>query len=144
MSDARPNGRPFTRLKAHPMPHPDQALWQQSWRANQIDFHLDHIHPLLHAYWPELALQPSDRVFVPLCGKSLDLMWLHGIGHDVIGVELSPLAVQAFFSESGLSPRRLRIGALTRWSQTRLAIYCGDFFRLRQEQLEGVRAVYDP
>lgn len=125
------------------MTHPDQALWKQSWRANRIDFHLPHVHPLLARYWPSLDLQPDDRVFVPLCGKSLDLMWLHGLGHDVTAVELSPIAVQAFFSESGQLARRNRHGAFTRWSQARLAIYCGDFFRLKASDLLGVRAVYD-
>lgn len=125
------------------MPHPDHALWKQSWRANQIDFHLPHVHPLLIQCWPALGLEPAARVFVPLCGKSLDLMWLHAQGHDIAGVELSPVAVHAFFQESGLQPRRIQQGGLTRWSLERLAIYCGDFFRLRAADLLGVRAVYD-
>jgi len=125
------------------MSHPDHALWKQSWRGNQIAFHLLHIHPLLIRFWPALGLGAADRVFVPLCGKSLDLMWLHGLGHDVVGIELSPLAIQAFFQESGLKPRQTRHGALTRWSQDRLAIYCGDFFRLKPRDLQGVRVVYD-
>ena len=102
-----------------------------------------HVHPLLIRFWADLGLTASDRVFVPLCGKSLDLMWLHEQGHHVVGIELSPLAVQAFFKESAHTPRQARHGALTRWSSERLTIYCGDFFRLTARDLQGVRVVYD-
>lgn len=125
------------------MSHPDHALWKRSWHGNQIAFHLLHVHPLLVRFWPVLGLAVAGRVFVPLCGKSLDLMWLHGQGYDVVGIELSPLAVQAFFKESGLEPRQTPHGALTRWSLERLAIYCGDFFGLKADDLQGVRVVYD-
>lgn len=125
------------------MSHPDHALWQQGWRANHIDFHLDHIHPLLARHWASLGLAASDRVFVPLCGKSLDLMWLHDLGHDVAGIELSPVAIRAFFKASRLQPTRRPSGDMTRWMQDRLDIYCGDFFDLTAQDLHGVRAVYD-
>ena len=112
------------------MSHPDHARWQQSWRERNIDFHLAQVHPLLTRFWSQLGLAATDRVFVPLCGKSRDLMWLHDQGHDVTGVELSPVAVRAFFKESRLQPRRTRSGAFTRWEQERLRIYCGDVFAL--------------
>jgi thiopurine S-methyltransferase len=125
------------------MAHPDHALWRQSWRDNRIDFHRGEVNPLLIRCWAALGLQPDDRVFVPLCGKSLDLMWLHGLGHDVTGVELSPVAVRDFFRASRLQPVRSQRGAFSRWGHERLLIYCGDFFRLTAADLLGVRAVYD-
>jgi thiopurine S-methyltransferase len=126
------------------MAHPDHALWKRSWSGHRIDFHLLHVHPLLVRFWHALGLADADRVFVPLCGKSLDLMWLYQQGHDVVGVELSPLAIKAFFAESGLGPRHpARHGSLTRASLERLTLYCGDFFHLKAADLEGVRGVYD-
>lgn len=125
------------------MSHPDHALWKQGWRANETAFHLDHVHPLLIRFWPSLGLHRDDRVFVPLCGKSLDLMWLHGQGHDIAGVELSPIAVRKFFKASRLHPKRRQTNELTCWTHERLAIYCGDFFELTRDEMSGVRAVYD-
>lgn len=125
------------------MSHPDHALWKQGWRANEIAFHLDHVHPLLIRCWPELDLNHGDRVFVPLCGKSLDLMWLHGLGHDITGVELSPIAVRQFFKAGRMSPKRSQPKKLQCWAHDRLAIYCGDFFELTRDEMSGVRAVYD-
>src|SRR3546814_12861307 len=60
--------------------------------------------PLLEKHWPSLGLATGSRVFVPLCGKSLDMAWLAARGHRVLGVELSPLAVGQFFDENGLAP----------------------------------------
>ncbi len=125
------------------MSHPDHALWRAGWRANRIDFHQHEVNPSLLRFWLELALAASDRVFVPLCGKSLDLLWLYRQGHPVTGVELSPVAVQAFFQESRLPPKRASRGALVHWAHERMEIFCGDFFQLGASDLVGVKAVYD-
>ena len=84
----------------------DNELWQQSWRDRDIAFHQHVVNPHLVKFWQNLRLTAADRVFVPLCGKSLDLLWLAEQGHPVIGVELSPLAVRAFFRENKLHPTR--------------------------------------
>ena len=44
-------------------------------------------------------------MFVPLCGKSLDLRHLASLGHEVVGVELSPIAVRRSSIDSGAAPR---------------------------------------
>lgn len=125
------------------MAHPDHALWKKGWRANQIPFHLSHVHPLLIRYWEALGLAADQRVFVPLCGKSLDVMWLHRKGHPVVGVELSPVAIDALFAAAELHPTRENQGDLARWTAQGLEIFCGDFFLLSAEQMAGVHAVYD-
>ena len=43
---------------------------------------------------------------MPLCGKSLDLLWLRDQGHLVIGVELSATAFEDFCLENGIPARR--------------------------------------
>jgi thiopurine S-methyltransferase len=125
------------------MAHPDHALWKKSWRSNQIPFHLSHVHPMLVRFWEALGLVGNERVFIPLCGKSLDVMWLHQHGHPVVGVELSPVAVSALFKAAQLSPKRKNQGELVRWTQDGLKIFSGDFFALTEEHLLGVQAVYD-
>src|SRR3546814_2711790 len=86
----------------------DPDFWQQRWRDNRIGFHRDGVLPLLEKHWPSLGLATGSRVFVPLCGKSLDMAWLAARGHRVLGVELSPLAVGQFFDENGLAPTKRR------------------------------------
>ncbi|EXF43869.1 thiopurine s-methyltransferase [Pseudomonas sp. BAY1663] len=50
-------------------------------------------------------------MLVPLCGKSLDLAWLAGQGFNVLGVELSEKAVEAFFAEQQLEAEVSQAGA---------------------------------
>ena len=87
--------------------------------------------------------QLGNRVFVPLCGKSLDMSWLVKQGAKVLGVELSPIAVQAYFEENGLSATCRPFGKFELCEAQGISILCGDFFDLKREDMEGVSAVYD-
>lgn len=121
----------------------DNELWQQSWRDRQIDFHQKTTNAHLVRFWAGLGLLPGDRIFVPLCGKSLDLLWLAKQGHSVVGVELSPLAARAFFRENHLQPSRRPCGKFTLWEHGRISILCGDFFALTAADLGPIAAVFD-
>lgn len=121
----------------------DNELWQQSWRDKNIDFHQKAVNPHLVRFWSSLGLAAGDRVFVPLCGKSLDMLWLAGQGHTVVGVELSPLAVRAFFRENKIQPTRRPVGSFTLWEHGRIGILCGDFFALSAADLGDIAAVFD-
>lgn len=120
-----------------------QAFWHERWEQNQIGFHCAAINPHLKQYWSRLQLSPSSRVFVPLCGKSKDMLWLLAQGHELIGVEFSPLALEAFFTENGLSASTTVQGKFKVSETNGLRLYCGDFFNLSANDLSGVTAVYD-
>jgi len=120
----------------------EPEFWHQRWRDNLIGFHLPGVNPQLEAYWSELSVEVGDPAFVPLCGKSVDMLWL-AERHPVIGVELSPIAVEAFFEENGLESHETRQGRFSVCESERVRILCGDFFDLEPQPLAGVRAVYD-
>lgn len=121
----------------------DNGLWLQCWRDRRTDFNQKTVNQLLTRFWPSLDLARGSRVFVPLCGKSLDMIWLAKQGHEVIGVELSPIAVRAFFRENQLQPTRRRVGRFTLWEHGRLHILCGDYFSLTKGYLGQIDTVYD-
>ncbi|MFA5957252.1 thiopurine S-methyltransferase [Hyphomicrobium sp.] len=121
----------------------DQSFWQTRWQRGEIGFHQPHIHAQLQAFWPGLGLAKGSAVFVPLAGKSRDMAWLAGQGHEVIGAELSELAVRDFFEESGLSPTVTRSGPFQVFEAGPFKIYQGDFFALPPDTLSGVAACYD-
>lgn len=121
----------------------DAQFWQDRWVDNKIGFHLGEVNPYLVEYWPSLKLHAGSRIFVPLCGKSLDLLWLAEQGYDVIGIEISPIAVQAFFKENRLTPNVEQHGAFEVWNVDNITLICGDFFELSGAQLGEVAAVYD-
>ncbi|MBC3952224.1 thiopurine S-methyltransferase [Pseudomonas folii] len=118
-------------------------FWHERWAANQIGFHQRQVNPLLQRFWPELAVGQGARVLVPLCGKSLDLVWLAGQGNRVLGVELSEKAVQDFFSEQRLEPVISQNGAFKVYGCEGIELWCGDFFALRAEDVAECTALYD-
>lgn len=121
----------------------EREFWLERWERAEIGFHQDEINPYLMRFWPMLGVAPGCAVFVPLCGKSLDMVWLRGQGCDVLGVELSPVAVREFFHEQGRSPLRESGEAFNRYAADGICIACGDFFDLRREDMAGICAVYD-
>ena len=88
-------------------------------------------------------LDCNGAVFVPLCGKSLDMGWLRERGAGVLGVELSPIAAEAFFEERGDEPTFHASGKFGCYEADRVRILCGDFFDLNRDDMAGVGAVYD-
>ena len=121
----------------------EPAFWQQRWADNQIGFHQAQVNPYLQKYWPTLGLVPGSRVLVPLCGKSLDLAWLAGQGHRVLGVELSRRAVEAFFHEHGLQAEVRQRGAFEVWRSGDVELWCGDIFALQAEDIGDCSGLYD-
>jgi thiopurine S-methyltransferase len=118
-------------------------FWLERWKQNQIGFHKQEINPHLQQYWSRLSINQGDKVFVPLCGKSNDMLWLLGMGYQVVGVELSPLAVESFFSDNDLKPTVRRNGDFLVSEVDGLQILCGDFFTLQSADLGPVKVVYD-
>src|SRR4051812_27067256 len=75
----------------------DHTYWLKKWEQSDVLFHKDKVNPNLLKFHEHL---PNGAVFVPLCGKSLDMDWLEKQGRKVIGVEISPIACQSFFEEN--------------------------------------------
>jgi thiopurine S-methyltransferase len=118
-------------------------FWRERWRTGQIGFHKSAVDSRLERHWAELGLAHGSRVFVPLCGKSLDLEWLRGQGHFVAGVELSAVALESFCMEQGIPAKRRTQGGFDVYEAPNLRLYCGDFFALTPELLGDIAALYD-
>jgi thiopurine S-methyltransferase len=121
----------------------DPAFWHDRWENQDIGFHQADVHTLLPAYWPRLELARDAPVFVPLCGKSLDMVWLTQQGHRVIGAELSQRAIDDFFAERRLTPSTRTSGSFTVKSVGPYELWCGDFFDLSRAAVTDVAGVYD-
>lgn len=121
----------------------EPEFWHQRWATNQIGFHQEEVEASLEEYWHKLGLREGSRVLVPLCGKSLDLLWLEQQGHRVAGIEISPQAVEAFFTENRLQTELSEHDDYTCRASAGIEIYCGDFFNLTNTQIGHVDAFYD-
>jgi thiopurine S-methyltransferase len=108
-----------------------QEPWIERWQEGRIGWHKAEGSASLRQFW-----RVTDRdVLVPLCGKAVDLKWLADQGNRVVGVELSEIAIRAFFEEQSLEFNLLE-GELPAHQATGAAItiYCGDYFDLHQVQ----------
>ncbi|PMH46588.1 thiopurine S-methyltransferase [Vibrio sp. 10N.286.49.B3] len=119
----------------------DPEFWHNKWAANQIGFHLNDVNPLLEQHWHHVNPHYEASVFVPLCGKSEDLVWLATQHSKVQGVELSKIAVRSFFAEHLYTPQVTQINSQhEEYLFDELTIYTGDYFTA---PIEPVDIIYD-
>ncbi len=121
----------------------DKSAWLERWQAGRTGFHDDTVNPHLAEYWPGFELPAGSRVFVPLAGKTLDLLWLAEQGYRVVANELSPLAVEAFFDGAGIMPARRHAGPFEIWSHGLITVLCGDYFDLDPAVTGRLDGCYD-
>ncbi len=125
-------------------------FWQERWQNKRIGFNQPEVNPLLIKYFSALDLPAGSRVFVPLCGKSIDMLWLINQGYDVVGIELVESAVQEFFTEQGLSPTIVEhANSLDAkcykgiFSGQMIELWVADIFITMLEDIGDIDAVYD-
>lgn len=120
-----------------------EDYWHRRWAEGRTGWHRDEVDRMLETHWPSLGLASGTRVLVPLCGMSLDMAWLAGRGHEVLGVELSRFACEGFFTGQHLTPLVRRDGPFEVFAAEGIELLCGDVFALRAQDLGAVAGVYD-
>jgi thiopurine S-methyltransferase len=118
----------------------DNNYWLNRWKQNQTGWHQKEVEPALINFFSKLN---QLRVFVPLCGKSLDLIWLANQGHEVVGVELSALGCETFFAENRIPVKKTIQDDFTLYQGSHITILNGDFFNLTPNHIGSFNAVYD-
>jgi len=118
-------------------------FWHDKWEKNEIGFHMNETNPILIKYFKELDLDKQNRIFIPLCGKTLDIKWLLSKGYNVVGVELNMEAVKQLFIELNLQAKISKIGNFILYSAKNIDIFIGDIFELNASMLGFIDAVYD-
>ncbi len=121
----------------------EHNFWLDRWQTNQIGFHLADANPLLVKHFKALALPAGSRIFIPLCGKTLDITWLLSQGYRVVGAELVEMAIVQLFDQLGVPPIMTTAGELKRYSAHNIDIFVGDVFNITADMLGAVDATYD-
>ncbi len=117
--------------------------WLARWQENRIGFHEGDVNPHLKRYIKDFELKPGDRVFMPLCGKAHDIAWLAGQGYGVIGIELSAIAIEAFYEEFNLQYQQFQSDRFVMRKSDNIILLQGDYFDLQSEDLEACKLIYD-
>ncbi|GAA0349225.1 thiopurine S-methyltransferase [Bowmanella denitrificans] len=121
----------------------EAKFWQDKWQKQELGFHLPEPHPKLVRHLASLTLEPGDSLFLPLCGKSLDIAWLLSQGFRVTGAEWVQSAVEQLFAELGVRPQITELGQVKKFSADNLDIFVGDIFALHSQTLGPINAIYD-
>jgi thiopurine S-methyltransferase len=121
-----------------------QVNWHEYWsRPGTPGFHEEKVNKYLGKYLQRFDLKPDDEIFVPLCGKAVDMAWLAQRGFKVVGVELSEKAVRAFFDESGFDFELEQYASFKLFRSPQVTIYNGNFIHLAALELANCKLVYD-
>jgi len=119
------------------------GFWHNKWEKNQIGFHLSEANPLLIKYFSAVKLKQGSRIFLPLCGKSLDIAWLLALGYQVAGAELSAIAIDDLFRSLNLTPKITQKNTIMHYSALNIDVFVGDIFDVTPDILGKVDAIYD-
>ncbi|RDH83915.1 MAG: thiopurine S-methyltransferase [endosymbiont of Galathealinum brachiosum] len=118
-------------------------FWKQRWEQNQIAFHLPEVNPYIDKFWHSFDAKPHSLIFIPLCGKTLDIAWFASKEFSVLGVECSEKAINDFFQEQKLKIQKNQFKQFNVYHNSNINLLQGDFFKLDKEILEDVSIVYD-
>jgi thiopurine S-methyltransferase len=123
----------------------DASFWHERWQKNEIGFHEPKPNPVLVRHFSRLQLRKGARVFVPLCGKTLDIGWLLSRGCRVVGAELSEVAIKQLFAQLRLEPKitKSKRSTLIHYSAKNIDIFVGDIFKVSRKAVGRIDAVYD-
>jgi thiopurine S-methyltransferase len=120
--------------------------WQDKWEQGQIGFHQSEINSDLVNYmsrYLEISEKNDFHIFVPLCGKTSDMLWLKERSKHIYGVELSPLALLQFSEENKLGLEKDLTPTIPSFKNHEYTLYQGDYFNLTKDHLPKLTHVYD-
>jgi thiopurine S-methyltransferase len=108
--------------------------WLERWKIGRTGWHEPAGNRNLREHWS----LSGRRVLVPMCGKTPDLLWIERQGNEVVGIELSDIAVRAFFEENELDVEPVE-GALPGYRAVgrNVTLYCGDYFEFHAESFDA-------
>ncbi|GFR64455.1 thiopurine S-methyltransferase [Elysia marginata] len=107
--------------------------WEAMWEQGYTPFHVPNVNKMLQKYISKLNPDGNlKKIFVPLCGKSVDMKWLADQGFVTVGVEGVQQALDQFFLENGLDKTETNVtgmgpaGKLIQSKDGMIKLYCGD------------------
>jgi thiopurine S-methyltransferase len=113
----------------------EKEFWLEKWNEDSIGFHQSKYHPILKnkiRLFNERDLEKT--ILVPLCGKTLDMIFLKEQGFKVIGSEFSEKACLDFYKENNIEFKRSNKDGFIVFESKMINLYCGDYFKLKLDK----------
>ncbi|WP_372654723.1 thiopurine S-methyltransferase [Halobacteriovorax sp.] len=121
----------------------EREFWEKAWDERNIGFHMSETNAFLKWAIENQVIQKRKTALVPLCGKTLDLIFLRDLGFSVYGVELAEKAVLEFFNENDLEFSIKQSENFKIFETRGITIFCGDLFKLTSSNIPEVDFIYD-
>ena len=121
----------------------EEAFWHEKWATENIGFHESEANKLLVKYFPKMNLKEGQRIFLPLCGKTLDIGWFLDQGYRVVGAELSAKAINELFDGLGITPKKTELDGLTLYQGPGIDVFVGNIFKITPEHIGSVDMIFD-
>jgi len=121
----------------------DLEFWKKAWVDGRTAFHQGQTSPHLVRHLPLLNIKENDHILLPLCGKTLDLLYLQDMNLKVTGIEISELAIEQFQAEHPREYKRAQKNNFTVYQNQKLEIWNGDFFEFHSEITSPIHYVFD-
>ncbi|WP_227672875.1 class I SAM-dependent methyltransferase [Psychrobacter lutiphocae] len=125
-------------------------FWQHAWKNGNTGFTQSKPNYMLVNYFEVLNTPKQGRVFVPLCGKSPDIIWFAEQGYEVVGIDLVERAVVDFFAERGIeatiTPHPTTPNLTCYQAEHNgcdIQLWVGDIFDLTPADIGKVDSIYD-
>ncbi|MCP4443820.1 MAG: thiopurine S-methyltransferase [Myxococcales bacterium] len=122
---------------------PMTTRWHDSWREGRTRFHQSDVHSDLVRHAERFLCGGPHRILVPLSGKTVDMLWLAELGHEVVGVELVPQALTEFFAEQNLEARESTEGGLRVLSSGAIKLVNADIFEVNSKHFRLFDRIWD-
>lgn len=126
----------------------DKNYWIERWKKKEIGFHQENYNEYLQQYG-EKFFRSIDSIFIPLCGKTKDILWFYHFNKNLLGVEISEIACCEFFVENKIPFNTQTYQNFKIYSSLDKKIYIlnGDFFCLEKSILQifpyKIHGIYD-
>ncbi|MCH8550370.1 MAG: thiopurine S-methyltransferase [Natronospirillum sp.] len=121
----------------------DTDYWEDRWATGDTPWQLEQVNPLLQRFLPDLQVASGSRVLVPLCGQSLDMLWLRDQGYQVVGIELSEQSIRGFLEHHDLQAEKASFDWGIRYALPGLDLLHADIFALDAVQVGPVDLIWD-
>lgn len=119
------------------------SYWQSRWQKGNTGWHMDTVYPVLPKIWPQLNIPSGARIFVPLCGKSLDLQWLIDQNCTVIGVDISKKALHSIMQQHSEPFEQEASHGFTIYRSEAMTLWEGDVMKLPNDRMPPIDLIYD-
>lgn len=123
------------------------GMWKECWNTPNVAFHNPNLNELFIKYHDKMLTRPGMRIFVPLCGKAVEMKWLVDQGHKVVGLEAAPVPCKAFFEENNIPYEIHEMkgihGEKYESLDHNVVIYCCDFFLFSKDVCGEIDGIWD-